>query len=132
MLLAALRCSVASGRLRGAESEATNNRARHSPRIRHVLLDDLRIRLVQHACAARGLDELRRAFDHAVTLTGLTGFDLAGRRHLEALFGAALGLHFRHFACVLVHRSRAAPDTCADALRILALRGGAPRRGSRS
>src|SRR5207342_386255 len=54
--------------------------------------------VVQHHGAARAAHELGRALDHAVTLTLGRGSHLAGPCHLEALFGAALGLQLGHFA----------------------------------
>ena len=70
------------------------------PRVGHVLLDDLGIAIVEDAGAARFLDELGRALDHAVTLARLARLDFAGRGHLEALFSARFGFHFWHFAMV--------------------------------
>jgi hypothetical protein len=89
-----MRCSGASGRLAPLRVGSAQEKL---PRIRHVLLDDLGVGIIQDPRAARRLDELRRPLDHAVTLTGLPGFDFARRRHLEALFGARFGFHFWHF-----------------------------------
>src|SRR5262245_64422325 len=72
-----------------------------SPGVGHVLLDDLGVGVVEHHGAARRAHELGRALDHAVTLALGLGLDLARARHLEALFGAALGLQLGHLALLM-------------------------------
>jgi hypothetical protein len=98
--------SLAAAPRRGVASDKPNGAL---ARVRHVFLDDLGVAVVQNARPARGLDELRSALDHAVTLARLAGFDFAGAGHLEALFSARLGFHFRHFA-LCPYNSIAAPQ----------------------
>src|SRR5262245_15392322 len=98
------------------------------PVIRHVLLDDAGIALVQHHRAARLAYELRCPLDHAVTLALGLRLDLAGAGALEAFLGAALGLQLGHFACPF---SLAGHTACVLANDRRVLRGGAAtRRGA--
>ena len=60
--------------------------------------DGLGIRRRHHFRAAVLTDVLARVADETVTLTGDARLDLTRSRDLEALFGARLGLQFRHFA----------------------------------
>src|ERR1700755_983397 len=63
-----------------------------------VLLDVVAVGLEQHAGAAELTNLLLRPLDHAVTLAALGMHHLAGGSHLEALFGARLGLQLGHLA----------------------------------
>ena len=74
-------------------------------------LSEAGIALTQNAGTPRVAHELRGTLDHAVTLTRLAGFDLAGRGHLEALLGATLGLQLGHFASLLFKYGLGNPNT---------------------
>ena len=79
----------------------TGFNARHGSELRsavvgHVFLHDLRIRFAQHHGASGVADEFRGAFDHAVALTCVTDFDLAGGGELEPLLGCGFRLHLGH------------------------------------
>src|SRR5262245_65981782 len=63
-----------------------------------ILLHDLGVFVRQNHGPARGPDEPVGTLDHAVTLARGLAFDLAARRDLEALLGAALGLELGHLA----------------------------------
>src|SRR5580700_6462279 len=63
-----------------------------------VLFDVVAVGLEQHVGAAQLADLLLGALDHAVALARLRVEDLSGSRHLEALFGARLGLDLGHLA----------------------------------
>src|ERR1700760_491545 len=66
-----------------------------------VLLDVVAVGLEQHAGAAELTNLLLRPLDHAVTLAALGMHHLAGSSHLEALFGARLGLQLGHLALLM-------------------------------
>src|SRR5580658_4663811 len=72
-----------------------------------VLFDVVAVGLEQHVGAAQLADLLFGTLDHAVALARLRVEDLAGPRHLEALFRARLGLDLGHLA-LLIMRARAA------------------------
>src|SRR5213078_1944110 len=82
-------------------------RARSGVR-QEVLLDVVAVGLEQHAGAAELTNLLLRPLDHAVALAALGVHHFAGGRHLEALFGAGLGLQFGHLA-LLYGRSTKSP-----------------------
>src|ERR1700759_1074838 len=63
-----------------------------------VFLDVVAVGLEQHAGAAKLTNLLLRPLDHAVTLAALGMHDFAVGSHLEALFGARLGLQLGHLA----------------------------------
>src|ERR1700756_5189544 len=63
-----------------------------------VFLDVVAVGLEQHAGAAKLTDLLLGPLDHAVALAALGVHHLAVGRHLEALFGAGLGLQLGHLA----------------------------------
>src|SRR3954447_16623219 len=63
-----------------------------------ILLDLVTVGLEQHRGAAQLADLLFGPFDHPVTLVGLLIKHLPASRHLEALFGARLGLELGHLA----------------------------------
>src|SRR5215207_2048222 len=63
-----------------------------------ILLDLVAVGLEQHRGAAQLADLLFGPFDHPVTLVGLLIKHLPAGRHLEALFGARLGLELGHLA----------------------------------
>src|SRR4051794_402524 len=63
-----------------------------------ILFDLVAVGLEQHRGAAQLADLLFGPFDHPVTLVGLLIKHLPAGRHLEALFGARLGLELGHLA----------------------------------
>src|SRR6201995_5749418 len=63
-----------------------------------VFLGVVAVGLEQHAGAAKLTNLLLRPLDHAVTLAALGMHHFAGGSHLEALFGARLGLQLGHLA----------------------------------
>src|ERR1700722_10110383 len=63
-----------------------------------ISLDIVAIGLEQNRGAAQLADRLLGPLDHAVALAGLRIKHLPGRRDLEALLGARLGLKLGHFA----------------------------------
>src|SRR5579872_3598022 len=63
-----------------------------------VFLDLVAVGLEQHGRAAELANLLLGPLDHAVALARLLIEDLSGRRHLEALLGARLGLELGHLA----------------------------------
>src|SRR6185369_11531841 len=65
-----------------------------------------RVGVGENVCAAVLADILGVVADQAVALSSHTVLDLAGRRELEALFDAALGLQFGHFRLLAVRRFR--------------------------
>src|SRR5208282_5511609 len=69
-----------------------------------IFLDIVAVGLEQHGGAAQLADLLLGALDHAVALARLGIEDLSGRRHLEALLGARLGLDLGHLALLMVAR----------------------------
>src|SRR3954470_7787586 len=73
-----------------------------------VLFDVVAVGLEQHAGAAQLADLLLGPLDHAVALAALGVHHFAGGRHLEALFGAGLGLQLGHLA-LLYGRSTKPP-----------------------
>src|SRR5436305_6473049 len=73
-----------------------------------VLLDVVAVGLEQHAGAAQLADLILGPLDHAVALAALGVHHFAGGRHLEALFGAGLGLQRGHLA-LLYGRSTKSP-----------------------
>src|SRR5580700_852112 len=86
---------------------------RHAPAKRlgsavgqEILGDVVAVGLEQDLGAAQLADLLLGPFDHAVAFAGLLKHDLPGRRYLEALFSARLGLQLGHLA--LLFR----PDEC--------------------
>ena len=83
----------------------------------HVLLDDAGVAVVEGHGAAGRADELGRPLDHAVTLALGRGNNLAGSRDLEALFGAALGLHLGHLALHILDFTQISPREPAKCRR---------------
>src|SRR5277367_1321478 len=75
-----------------------------------VLLDVVAVGLEQHVGAAQLADLLLGTLDHAVALARLGIEDLAGPRHLEALFRARLGLDLGHLALLNNVRSTLLPS----------------------
>src|SRR5579864_5194302 len=63
-----------------------------------ISLDVVTIGLEQNRGAAQLANGLFGPLDHAMTLAGLGEQHLPGRRDLEALLGARLGLQLGHFA----------------------------------
>src|SRR6266699_6638749 len=63
-----------------------------------IFLDVVAVGLEQHAGTAELTNLLLRPLDHAVALAALGVHHLAGGSHLEALFGARLGLQLGHLA----------------------------------
>src|ERR1017187_2896399 len=63
-----------------------------------ISLDIVAIGLEQDLGAAQLADCLLGPLDHAVALAGLLKHHLPGRRYLEALLGARLGLQLGHLA----------------------------------
>src|SRR5258708_16436909 len=63
-----------------------------------ISLDIVAIGLEQDLGAAQLTDLLLGPLDHAVALAGLRKQHLPGRRYLEALLGARLGLELGHLA----------------------------------
>src|SRR5271167_4953308 len=73
-----------------------------------VFLDVVAVGLEQHVGAAQLADLLLGALDHAVAFARLRVEDLAGPRHLEALFRSRLGLDLGHLA-LLINRHHPHP-----------------------
>src|SRR6202047_3093254 len=67
-----------------------------------VFLDVVAVGLEQHVGAAQLADLLFAALDHTVALARMGIEDLAGPRHLEALFRARFGLHLGHLALLIM------------------------------
>src|SRR5260370_41939475 len=65
---------------------------------KEIFLDVMAVGLEQHAGAAELTNLLLRPLDHAMALAALGGHHFAGGSHLEALFGARLGLQLGHLA----------------------------------
>src|SRR4030095_5028045 len=63
-----------------------------------ILLDLVAVGFEQHRGATQLADLLLGALDHSVALAGLLVEHLPAGRHLEALFGAGLGLELGHLA----------------------------------
>src|SRR6185437_2899192 len=72
-----------------------------------VLLDVIAVGLEQHVGAAMFADRLGGPLDHAVALSGLLVFHLAGRGNLDELFGARFGLQLGHLALLIGSLRRA-------------------------
>src|SRR5262249_48703091 len=77
-----------------------------------VLLDVIAVCLEQRRCPAEVADLLGRAADHHVPLALLSMHHLAGAGDLEALLGAALGLHLGHFGSSNWGDTRKAATAC--------------------
>src|SRR5205823_13328431 len=73
-----------------------------------VFLDVVAVGLEQHARPTELTNLLLRPLDHAVALAALGVHHLAGGSHLEALFGARLGLQVGHLA--LLWRGKTRPN----------------------
>src|ERR1700755_1290370 len=96
-------------------------RARSGVR-QEVLLDVIAVGLEQHAGAAELTNLLLRPLDHAVTLAALGMHHLAGGSHLEALFGARLGLQLGHLALLIAATRRAPRGASAAKMLVRALK----------
>src|SRR5471032_3229955 len=70
-----------------------------------IFLDVVAVGLEQHAGAAKLTNLLLGPLDHAVAFAALGGHYFAGGSHLEALFGARLGLQLGHLALLLPHKN---------------------------
>src|SRR4051795_10366073 len=66
-----------------------------------VFLDVVAVSLEQHAGAAELTNLLLGPLDHTVALAALGVHHFASGSHLEALFGARLGLQLGHLALLL-------------------------------
>src|ERR1700753_641383 len=99
---------MGDGSPRGRGFGKVGDRAWRSGVRQEVLLDVVAVGLEQHAGAAELTDLLLRPLDHAVTLAALGMHHLACGSHLEALFGARLGLQLGHLA-LLIAATRRAP-----------------------
>src|ERR1700690_3951337 len=94
------------------EAPRERGSARLRPRNRsgvrqEIFLDVVAVGLEQHTGAAELTNLLFRPLDHAVALAALGGHYFAGGSHLEALFGARLGLQLGHLALLLPQKKRA-------------------------
>src|ERR1700688_1552886 len=83
-----------------ARTRRSGSSARSGVR-QEIFLDVVAVGLEQHAGAAELSDLLLRPLDHAVALAALGVHHFACGSHLEALFGARLGLQLGHLALLL-------------------------------
>src|SRR5438309_5409758 len=86
------------------------------------LLDVGAVGLEQHAGAAELTNLLLRPLDHAVALAALGVHHFAGGSHLEALFGARLGLQLGHLALLWPQKTRAQSGAFAAKMLVRALK----------
>src|SRR4029077_18937964 len=86
---------------RGRGSARMKTRSRSGVR-QEVFLDVVAVGLEQHAGTAELTDLLLGPLDHAVALAALGVHHFAGGSHLEALFGAGLGLQLGHLALLMM------------------------------
>src|ERR1700679_4018927 len=89
-----------------SRADAARRKLRSGVR-QEVFLDVVAVGLEQHAGAAKLPDLLLRPLDHAVALAALGVHHFAGGSHLEALFGARLGLQLGHLALLSPQKKRA-------------------------
>src|SRR5207253_10114409 len=95
-------------------------RARSGVR-QEVLLDVVAVGLEQHAGAAELANLLLCPLDHAVALAALGVHHFAVGSHLEALFGARLGLQLGHLALLSAAGRRARRGAFAAKMLVRAL-----------
>src|ERR1700750_23564 len=98
---------MGDGSPRGRGFGKVEDRAWRSGVRQEELLDVVAVSLEQHAGATELTNLLLRPLDHAVTLAALGMHHLAGGSHLEALFGARLGLQLGHLALLWPQRKLA-------------------------
>src|SRR6185437_700937 len=96
---------VGDGSPRGRGSAQVKSRDARSGVRQEVFLDVVAVGLEQHAGAAKLPDLLLCPLDHAVALAALGVHHFAGGSHLEALFGARLGLQLGHLALLLPQKN---------------------------
>src|SRR6202022_66306 len=101
-----MRMGDGSPRGRGS-AEMDRARPERSGVRQEIFLDVIAVGLEQHAGAAKLTNLLLRPLDHAVALAALGGHYFAGGSHLEALFGARLGLQLGHLALLLPQHENA-------------------------
>src|SRR5437868_12265173 len=99
----------------------SGKRARSGVR-QEELLDVVAVGLEQHAGAAELANLLLRPLDHAVALAALGVHHFAGGSHLEALFGARLGLQLGHLALLWPQKTRAQSGAFAAKMLVRALK----------
>src|ERR1700685_2511416 len=97
-----------------ARTRRSGSSARSGVR-QEVLLDVVAVGLEQHAGAAELSDLLLRPLDHAMALAALGVQHFACGSHLEALFGARLGLQLGHLALLLPQKIP--PKTASSRLK---------------
>src|ERR1700690_4657 len=105
----------------GRRADAARLRARSGVR-QEIFLDVVAVGLEQHAGAAELTNLLLRPLDHAVTLAALGVHHFAGGSHLEALFGARLGLQLGHLALLLPQKKRAQKGAFAAEMLVRAFK----------
>src|SRR6201989_2818044 len=113
---------MGDGSPRGRGFGKVEDRAWRSGVRQEVLLDVVAVGLEQHAGAAELTNLLLRPLDHAVTLAALGMHHLAGGSHLEALFGARLGLQLGHLALLIAATRRAPRGASAAKMLVRALK----------
>src|ERR1700759_4885352 len=104
-----------------ARTRRSGSSARSGVR-QEVFLDVVAVGLEQHAGAAELTNLLLRPLDHAVALAALGVHHFAGGSHLEALFGAFLGLQLGHLALLWPQHENAREGAGAAKMLVRALK----------